>query len=378
MKILEVGRGVPSEKAPLNGIFEFDQAKALAAFGHEIIYATVDLRSIRRKRKLGLQCYQKDGISIVSISIPVGAVPPTILDFVGKCALKLLYKRIEKTFNRPDIVHAHFLGMGVLAADLCSRENIPLVITEHSSIINTEKIAAVTAKRAKYAYARANRVIAVSTALSKNIKKHTNVDAIVVPNIVNLPQVDVLPSVKNNEFRFISAGNLKSSKGFDVLIRAFAEVEKVNPDIKLMIMGAGSEGQRLKKQVRDMGLENKISFFGIYARSQFVQELLQSDAFVLATKSETFGVVFVEAMSCGLPVIATRSGGPEDIVDESNGLLVDVDDEKGLAEAMLNIINNIGRYNKEDISNNTKLRFSSKEIAKQLTCIFEKICRGEA
>lgn len=74
MYILIVARGYPSERYKMNGIFEFDQAKALAKAGHKVIYAAIDVRSIRHKRQWGFESFKKDGVQIEAINIPCGGI----------------------------------------------------------------------------------------------------------------------------------------------------------------------------------------------------------------------------------------------------------------------------------------------------------------
>lgn len=375
MHILVLSNNIPSENI-IGGIFAFDQAKALAAYGHKVTFAVVDLRSIRRKRKLGLQHYNKEGIEVFSIAVPVGAVPPALMDAIGKWALRRLYKIIEAEAGKPDVVHAHFLNMGVIAADLCRRECLPLVITEHSSSVNVENLSETMAKRAKYAYTSADKVLAVSSALAKKIKKHTGVEPMMLPNILNMPAMsEMVAGEKARGFHFISAGSLVERKGFDTLVEAFEAVAKARPDATLLIMGGGPEEKKLRTQVKELGLNDKITFFGKYQRQDFARELMKADAFVLATRLETFGVVFIEALSFGVPVIATRCGGPEDFVDASNGLLVDVGDIQRLAQAMVDMAENIGRYNRTQIAVSTRSRFSPEKIAQRLTEVYKEICR---
>lgn len=378
MHILVLSQSIPRGKN-ISGIFALDQAKALVAYGHKVTFAVVDLRSIRRKRKLGIHRCEEEALKVFSIAAPVGAVPSALKDPIGKWALRKLYKVIEAEAGRPDVVHAHFLDMGVIAADLCRRETLPLVITEHSSSVNEENLPETTVKRAKFAYRSAEKVLAVSGALAERIKKHTGVQPVVLPNILNMPAPAAeCAEGKAGGFSFIAAGNLVEGKGFDVLIEAFETVVKAKPESTLLIMGGGPEEKRLKARAKELRLSDKITFYGPYQRPDFARALTKADAFVLATKAETFGVVFIEALSFGVPVVATRSGGPEDFVDESNGLLVDVDDVQGLAQAMISISENIGRYEKPQIAASTRKRFSPEEIARRLTEIYENISEERA
>ena len=92
MYILIIARGYPTEKYKMNGIFEFDQAKALAQAGHKVIYAGIDVRSIRKWRKWGFESFVKDGVQIEAINIACGRIPNYILNKIKKDSLNRIYK----------------------------------------------------------------------------------------------------------------------------------------------------------------------------------------------------------------------------------------------------------------------------------------------
>ena len=95
--------------------------------------------------------------------------------------------------------------------------------------------------------------------------------------------------------------------------------------------------------------------------------------FVLASRKETFGVVYIEVMMLGLPVIASICGGPEEFVQETDGLLVPVEDVNALADAIKYMFENYQLYDRAKIAEDCKNRFSPEVIARQLTDIFEKV-----
>ena len=101
MKIFIVSRGYPSDKYVTNGIFEFDQARALAKAGHQVVFLAVDLRSIRRKRKFGRESFEKDGVLVEAVNVPCGKIPQGLLRTVRKNSLKNLYKSCEKNTENP-------------------------------------------------------------------------------------------------------------------------------------------------------------------------------------------------------------------------------------------------------------------------------------
>ena len=112
---------------------------------------------------------------------------------------------------------------------------------------------------------------------------------------------------------------------------------------------------------------------GFCSRDQMAADYRNSDLFILPSWSETFGVVYIEAMAAGLPVIATRCGGPEDFVTEENGLLIPVGDRDELIRAMDQMWEDCARYDRAAIAENAVSRFSAEAIARQLTDIYNKL-----
>ncbi len=374
MNILIVARGYPSERYPLNGIFEWDQAKALAALGHKVVYASVDLRSLRRRRHWGYESFQRDGVQVRAVNVPVGAVPKTVLQGAGRIALRRLYARLQKELGAPDVVHAHFLESAASAAVLCQYEQLPLVITEHTSSMNVPQLPAAVLACAKQTYAQADICLAVSSVFCRNLSTATGFPFQVVENIVDTGAFCQLPSSQRGdaEFRFVAAGGLSHRKGYDLLLSSFAEVVRENPQCTLTVFGGGEEANRLLQQAADLEISEKVRFRGLRNRMEIAREYRNSDAFVLPSRLETFGVVYIEAMAAGLPVIATRCGGPEDFVTPETGILIDVDDGAALTAAMKRMAADRAHYDSAKIAAYARQSFSPERVATHLTEIYQQ------
>ena len=130
----------------------------------------------------------------------------------------------------------------------------------------------------------------------------------------------------------------------DILIKSFAKLFKNNPNIVLTIIGDGAEKDKLTLLSHKLNINKRINFIGYQKKSAVSDILRNHDAFVLTSEVETFGVAIVEAMSVGLPVIATKCGGPESIVLPETGILVKKNDENKLCAAMDRIIKNYDNY----------------------------------
>ena len=368
-----VSRGYPTGKYPLLGVFEYDQACALVRAGHQIIYAVVDLRSLRRWRKWGFKSLRRDGINIEAINIPCGRLPRLILNFCGVTAFKLLYKRIVKKYGIPDVVHSHFVSPGYYSSCILKDSNVPLVHTEHSYDMHAETLSTKWYNLGKKVYPNVDIVIAVSKSLADNIEKHFGTKSLVIHNIVDTSLFRYVEKKRDrisNKFKFISVGHLQPLKKMDLLIRSFYGAFKNDPTVELYIYGEGGERINLEKIIEEHCLTNRVHLMGYASRDVIAAKMAECDSFVLASESETFGVVYVEAMAAGLPVIATKSGGPEDFIDDTNGIIVSVNDESALIEALQEMRFSRERYNSNVISSNARDRFSSTNIAKQISDVY--------
>lgn len=135
-------------------------------------------------------------------------------------------------------------------------------------------------------------------------------------------------------------GQLTARKGLDILIQAFQQVCAQNDRVSLLLVGEGPLQAELQEMARTMDLASRIFFRGYVPRADLPRTYALSDVFVLPSWYDTFGVVILEAMACGLPIITTSSvGAAQDLVREGeNGFVVEYGDVDGLAKALLQVI----------------------------------------
>lgn len=374
MRIFIVCRGYPTSKYVMNGIFEFDQAKALAARGHEVIYLAIDRRSIRRWRHWGRESLQKDSVKIEAINIPLGRVPKKILRAFGVFGLSRVFRQCMKKYGKPDIIHAHFTGSAYSAVKALKKYDIPIVMTEHSSAINKEDIDPLDRKVAQHVYKNVDKIITVSPTLQKRIKDVFQADSTYIPNIVDLNIFSYKPKINNGDkFLIVSVGNLIPLKRMDRLLDGFSKFLQDHQNSELVIFGDGPERIRLQNQAVELNLDNKVIFKGKCPREQIADTLETASCFILVSSSETFGVAYIEALACGVPVIATTCGGPEGFVHEENGMLIPVDDEKALLEAMNTMYDNASTYDRAKIAAEICEKFSPDCVAAQLEEIYREL-----
>lgn len=286
-----------------------------------------------------------------------------------------LFEMYVKENGKPDIVHSHSLfNAGLLANILNEKYNIPFVITEHSTAFSRGLVSDFQIANARSAVKKAAYCIAVSNEFKLMLNEQFNTDKwSYIPNIVNdnfLKKTLIEKPGKDQIFRFINICLLDPKKKVDILINAFSIVSKKIENVELSIGGDGPELNYLKKLTVKLGLQKKIKFHGKLTRSQVLDEVLKADAFVLSSEFETFGVVLIEALALGKPVIATKCGGPESIITPEVGYLVEKNSAKAMANAMIMLYENQNNYEQNNIRNYCRQEFSEEVIVTKLTKIY--------
>lgn len=243
--------------------------------------------------------------------------------------------------ERPDIVHTHLFGAdiwGKLAA-LLARVKV-IISTEHNTWYDESWFR----HKLKWVVAQfSDKIIAISQAVAEYTHRIEGVSPqklVVIKNGIALDQflsVDCHQRSEGQPVKLISIGRLEEQKGFDVLLDALAQIREKNWE--LTIVGGGSLLSDLEDRVRLLGLEKKVQFFGT---TEEVPTLLsESDVFVLASRWEGLGLVVMEAMAAGVPIVATQVGGiPELIQDGITGYTVDSESPDALAAAISFCIDN--------------------------------------
>ncbi|MFH1402998.1 MAG: glycosyltransferase family 4 protein [Candidatus Altiarchaeota archaeon] len=180
-----------------------------------------------------------------------------------------------------------------------------------------------------------DRILTVSLS-TRNILVHeygVSEDKInIVPNGVDLSYVDSLNVKAPVKKSIIFVGRLISHKHVDDLIRAFGMIIPEFPGVTLKVVGSGAERRKLEAMTSHMGLEDNVSFMGVLDNDDVIREIKNSTLLVLPSTREGFGIVLAEAGACGKPVVAYKSGGVVEVVEEGvNGFLVEPRDVDALA-----------------------------------------------
>ncbi len=378
-RILILANWYPNATAPVSGAFIRDQAQLLAE-RFEVTVLAVQAIGLRaafcNRSRSGVEC---DGnLAVYRLYAPTLPYIPH-LHFLSSVhyAWRALQRYI-RFHGRPDLIHAHVvLPCGWVAARASQAWNIPTVLTEHTSPFSVHLYTFLQRRLVRETMSSIP-VLAVSPALKQRILEFVpTADVRVLGNVIGtrfFTPDEMPPERIPSKKRFLTISLLTYQKGLDYLLHAAALLRtRAGLLFELVIGGDGPERQRLEQLAQQLGLTDICRFVGLLDRTQVRDWMRWCDVFVLPSIHETFGVVLGEAMACGKPVIATRCGGPEYVVEEGCGLLVPIADAQALADAMVQFLLDQVQYNPAFIRESVCRRFGEEAFLRNIETIYNEI-----
>lgn len=364
-----ISRGYPTPAYPTLGNFEADTAHALARAGVQVSFLAVDMRSIRRKRPWGLHIEKKNGITLYRIDWPVGAVPKKLLYRLSFQALKRVWAAMVRAEGTPDLIHTLFTDYGVLGAMMKEKTGIPLYLSENFSRINTDPIDPALKAAAAYAYAKADVIQTVSPAFQKRLKEVFGADSVEIPNLPDLTLFSYKDGPKDD--LLVSTGRITREKGMPELLEAFFRLKDDFPQLRLELFGEGDQRPLLEQTAAEQGVSHRVTFHGNTEREDIAETYARAKWFALCSHHETFGLAFIEAWAAGLPVLATRCGGPEHLITEQNGVLVPVGDISAIEAGLRKLMRE--NYDRKKIARAIESEFSEERIIGEIVAQYENL-----
>ena len=368
----------PSEADSVTGVFVREHAKAAALYNDvTVLYAHFGTaRSIRKPFQVSDQI--EDGVRTIRI-VCQWKVPLTNF-LLYYWAIFACFRKLVKQDWKPDIIHAHVFLAGLPAWLLSRVFNIPFVITEHWSGFVRGKLTGCERIRARFVISRASTVLPVSDHLRRHIEAYGIKGRFkVVPNMVNTDMFYPSPTYNKGKSKknILSVTGLNPKKGIPYLLRALNRVKEDRRDFVLDIVGDGPNRSEYEGLARELGLNGIVKFHGPKPREEVAKLMRSCDFFVQASLWETFGVVYIEAMACGKPVIASDIGGPNEIITPDSGILVPPGDTEALSGAIVYMLDNFTNYPPEKISQYAKGRFSYEAVGRQLSEVYQTVLSKE-
>ncbi|MFW8600787.1 glycosyltransferase [Desulfobacterota bacterium M19] len=307
---------------------------------------------------------------------------PQIVPSRGSFNLKYLFDLVNLIkVNKIDIIHSHLFGSNVYCSLAGMITKTPVVATFHG-FVDSDKNDRLLKLKFILINQGATAIIFVSKHLMKFFIDRLGANAAKSHVIYNGVDTTLFKPGKNktlkqdlglatNDIIVGSIGNIRPAKGYDILLKAAAIVKQQRHNIKFVIAGEGSgclynELVALRKKLQ---LEDTVFFLGF--RNDTTELLHNFDYFLLSSSSEGFSISTVEAMACGVPIIATKSGGPEEILSGTEEILVNVGDYRAIAQAIIDV-SEVRIFSPGCASSRSVNKFAKSSIVKQYAELYLK------
>lgn len=382
---------IPAFFPPYGGEFCLEQAKVLAALGHEVtvlahvqqgltVYPVGWLLAHTSPR-----CWKEQGVSVVNAEMRG-------LPRCPKCNMRRWVAGVKRLFaayvaerGLPDVVHAHCCKWAGYAASLLRREyGVPYVVTEHlpAKLLAVElgkpRPGIWQVELLRRAYGEASMVIPVSEELVDDIAPYFGKDYrwTAISNIVDTDffRFRPRPSSRGRRFRFCCLAHYVPRKGYDVLFRAFASLLGQNDNAELHIAGRNTEGKECRRAIEALGLGERVVSHGELDKEGVRRLLYDCDCLTLATRGEAQPLVLLEAMSTGIPVIATEAIPRIERI-EGACHIVPVDDAEAFAAAMLRVMDSQVAAS-ERLSRSVSQICSPQAVGQRIAAVLEEAAAG--
>ena len=288
-------------------------------------------------------------------------------------------RRIE--WDSVDLVHAHWsIPSGFTAALLSRWYNKPFVLTEHAGQFDTLVKPLARRRAVHWTLKQAQRILVVSHALQRSIEGvGVSGNFVVIPNIVD-PEI-FFPLERQGHglegamhLLWVGSFNSHLNKGVPELLEAVALARgRLVEGFRLSLAGDGAARQEMEATARQLRIDDICDFLGALPHVDVRDQMQQCDGLILSSLRESFGVVLIEAMACGKPVVATRCGGPEEIVTPEVGILVEPGSAQSLADGILQLHGTYESFDPTRIAAYAHLRFAPERVTNLLLNVYAEV-----
>lgn len=388
-RVLVISRTYPSSALPGNGLWVARLVHAALPVADLIVIsaspwapAGFPLPEWQRLRRVPHQDVY-EGVNVFYPRVPAGLVHLTH-SFDAQLALPAIRRLATRLHEERKfaLIHAHFIYPdGVIASKIGHELGVPVVTTEHANwrpwLDDEARVRAQVIK----ALAGIRVVTAVSDATRQTVLEVAG----------PLTQVELLPNVLDEGAfaaptlaprvpdRILFVGIVRRVKGLDILVRALAILQAKRPKAHLRVIGSTltRSGRRDEREVRNLavslGVADRIDFIGHIDPKEVSIEMRRATVLAVPSRRESFSAVTIEALASGTPVVATRCGGPEELLDNSVGRLVPVDDPAAMAEALSEVLQSPELFDPLTLRSHVLPRFGLAATTERINRLYQSV-----
>lgn len=383
--ILVIPSWYKSDKNPISGSFFEEQARGLKRLGLKVGILCPLFVSYSSKDKYQFKQYIDKDLPTFMLTVK-GVIPRSIKInywYLRKIGYRA-FKKYVAEYGNPDIIHTHTVFYGGIVAEYISRKTgIPYVITEHYSPFITGSITQkIKLNTAINVFKNSDKSIVVSHSFRRDLSKKLDISENlfeVIPNLVNpifFEKAHTITLRENDPVVFFSNSSFDDVKNHKFLFDAYKIFIHYNHNSRLIVAGDGILKKDMVDYVKKINISSNVIFTGLLSREEVRDKLNECHIFLSTSHYETFGVVLIEALAVGRPIITTDSGGPRDIVEKFNGRIVDSWDSGDYAKVMKEVVDNYSAFDQLKISKACKEKFSETKVIRQLLSVYEDVLGG--
>jgi glycosyltransferase involved in cell wall biosynthesis len=393
----------------VNGVFSIHQAEIINKFslkyrpiivewgqGREYIPLTRpwELREWRRVRKQlrNTRVDRNNGVRRLKVKPPIMWSHQLPLGGHQRLVPKIM-ESINEVYMQEglkiDLIHAHVSYPGGYLASKISKElNVPYVLTEFMGPFPFPHFRRFDSMYEEF-IAKPIRGASENLVLSQYLKERYG--------LLGLPEPEIVPfsvdgarfkpidedivnenraSKQDKSARLLFIGSIIKEKGVSDLLQALKILHDSGRRVTLSIIGDGKDASRFHKLANELTINHMIEWKGLVDNQDLPDMLHKADIFVMPSWHDTFGVVYVEAMACGLPIVATRCGGPDSFITDEIGKLVPVKSPNHLAQAIGEMIDSLQSYSRNTIRRRFEENFSDENIVRKLEEVYDRVLMG--
>lgn len=290
------------------------------------------------------------------------------------------YRLIQNRNFTPNICHLHVMTRpAILALALQAVYNIPFIVTEHWTGYSSglyDKWSSFKKNIHNWILTKSSAITVVSESLKSTLSKITDKEIFVIPNVIGA-KFEYAPLNTSEKIIILTVADLDNKKkNVSDIIEVLAEIYKTHKNFEYHIIGDGNDRKMLASLAEKVLPKSGVIVFHGLQDNEYVADFIKkSDFIVINSNFETFGVIGVEALASGRPVIATRSGGPEEYVKDEFGILINPGSKDDLKESIIQMLASCRSYDGIRMSKYIKEKYSSHKIGHQFLNIYSSIVK---
>lgn len=390
MKCLFFASWWPTDDAPISGVFIKEHARAVSLFSEIVVVHFKPLIRIIHPRnfpfRTEIDFKKEDGIDTYIITSHVALRKFGIARYAAKKVLKKIMLELHNKYSF-DLININVLSNNY--SEVMMEENIlpglPIIISEHSSFSASEiNLLSEKEKKKKKQQlirllndSRVKKILPVSNFLAKTMIKEYSVSP---------ERIEIVPNIANDIFRYHPLLN-KNEINCKIVLAAHWAYPK-NPfsflevltqlsanelrHFKIDWFGDGPLMKEIKMLTEKLSMP-VITFHG-YQPKTVIAEYLQAASFLLhPTDKETFSCIVMESLCCGTPVLSNNVSGVSELINDSNGILVGINNEAAMREAMKIMMENQNQFDRKKISETAKNKFSKEVVGEKIVSLYQEI-----